>query len=416
MATRVKGTQDFLDLTLYNFIIEKAREHLGVYSYTEIATPIIEHTALFERSLGEHTDVVSKEMFLIQPRAESKDQLCLRPEATASTVRAFVDNKIATTPWKVFSHGPMFRYERPQKGRYRQFHQLSIECIGASSGASDAQFITMLDRFFHETLQSKNYALLINFLGCDDDRKAYQSALKTFLTTVDAQICDTCKVRKEHNIMRIFDCKNPECAVVYRDAPHIAECLCPACAVEWQTLKEQLELLSVSYTYRPMLVRGLDYYNKTVFEFVSNDLGAQNAFCGGGRYDKLVGWLGAKKDQPSLGAAIGLERLMLVLENNKDILPIPQPKPLHAILPVSPEQHTLALLLADVLHANTLTTQVFLDGDSLKSMMRKANKLGAAYCLILGEDEQHAKTVTVKNMGSGQTDTIPQIEAVKFLQ
>lgn len=415
MITRVKGTQDFLDLRLYNFIISHIKKHVKKYHFTEIATPIIEPVELFKRSLGEYTDVVSKEMFIIDT-GESKEKICLRPEVTASTLRAFIENGIQQTPWKVFSYGPMFRYERPQKGRYRQFNQINIEVIGSSAITQDAQLITMLDRFFHEQLNLNSYALQINFLGCFEDRKLYQGLLREFLTGPQAEgICNTCKERTKRNIMRIFDCKNPQCQIVYRDAPFIIDNLCKICDHEWKELQDALSLLSVSHAIKPTLVRGLDYYNKTVFEFVSNNLGAQNAFCGGGRYDQLVEQLGGKQDQPSIGAAIGIERLMLLLEPFKDQLPIEQLPALNVILPLSEKQHMLALLLADTLQAAGHAVDVLFEG-SMKSMMRKANKMGAQHVLILGDEEQEKKEVTIKNMMTGEELRLAQVEAVEYLK
>lgn len=414
---RVKGTQDFLDLRLFNFIVDAAKKHLQTYHFTEIATPLIESVELFKRSLGVYTDVVSKEMFLIPSRHDDDDVMCLRPEATASILRAFIENGVQQVPWKVFTWGPMFRYERPQKGRYRQFHQINVEIIGSAAVAQDVYFITMLDRFFHEKLHLNNYALLINYLGCFDDRKAYQLVLRDFLQSPEAAgICDACTERKDKNIMRIFDCKNPECQRIYQSAPQIIDSLCSACQTEWAQLREQLHLLSVSYACKPTLVRGLDYYSKTVFEFVSYDLGAQNTFCGGGRYDQLVTQLGGKQDQPSIGAAMGLERLMLLLDTQHNNHPLSHLPALHVLMPMATQQVPLALLLADTLTAAGICTELLLDQDSLKSMLRHANKLGATYAIVIGEDEQASRTATVKNMTTGVQDTIAQIELVHYLK
>lgn len=419
MITRVKGTQDFLDLTLYHYIIERTRTHLMSHHFTEIMTPIIEHTELFQRSLGLATDVVSKEMFIIAPKGDATDvdaQIALRPEATAAIARAFVENGIQQTPWKVFTCGPMFRYERPQKGRYRQFHQVSIEMIGATSGAHDVHFITMLDRFFHERLTINNYALILNYLGCAADRALHRATLKAFLEKKGTGvICDLCTERSEKNIMRIFDCKNPTCQALYESAPHITDTLCAPCADEWQQIREQLELLSVSFVHKPTLVRGLDYYSKIVFEFVSNNLGAQNAFCAGGRYDSLISEVGGKQDQPSIGAAFGIERLMLMLEPLKNNLMLPQQPKLHMIMPLGAQQHAVALLLADMLQAHGFTIDVCLDGDSIKNMLRKANKLGAAYCLIIGDEEQQLNQVMVKNMMTGGGERVAQSGVIAYL-
>ncbi|MDR3646809.1 MAG: histidine--tRNA ligase [Candidatus Babeliales bacterium] len=423
MIQKVKGTQDFIDLTLFNFIRNQTEKHLAEYNYTQIATPIIEHTELFLRSLGQHTDVVSKEMFIIQPKTESqelnslKEQICLRPEATAATVRAFIENSITDLPWKVFVMGPMFRYERPQKGRFRQFHQISIEIIGAKSISQDALLIKMLDQLFKKKFLLDNYAILLNFLGCYDDRAKFNEVLKAFLKTVDDKICDTCRERKNKNPLRIFDCKNPVCKEIYKDAPKTTDVLCASCQAEWESLKTTLELIAVSYAFAPTLVRGLDYYDKTVFEFVSDNLGAQNAFCGGGRYDRLISEISEnKQDHPAIGAAIGVERLILLLELIKDKLPIAHQTELNVILPLSTKQHILALLLTNELHAKGLNCDVLLEDTSVKNLMRKANKLGAKHCLILGEDEQANLEVTVKNMMTGEEKRVKQSDVAVYLK
>lgn len=408
MITKIKGTQDFIDLRLFNGIISLVRKHLTLYHFTEIETPIIEPTELFKRSLGTETDVVNKEMFLISSEKEP-GSMCLRPELTAPTVRAFIENGIQTVPWKVFTWGPCFRYERPQKGRFRQFHQVSMEVVGSASIAQDAQFIKMLDRLFHEQFKLNNYVLQINFLGCPQDRAAHREELKKFLTgSISSSLCETCLERREKNIMRVFDCKNEQCQNAYLKAPKILDHLCAPCEQEWQQLQQQLELLSVSCIIKPTLVRGLDYYNKTVFEFVSDNLGAQSTFCGGGRYDQLISQLGGKEDQPSVGAACGIERLMLLLEPTQDTLMLPPLPPLTVIIPMDKAQENLALLIADDLQAQGICVEPLLDGGSMKSMMRKANKEGAAYCIILGEQEQTDKTATVKNMITGQEQVVAQ--------
>lgn len=413
MVAKVKGTQDFVDLTLYNYIVNSASNFLDEYNFKQIKTPILEHLDLFKRSLGVTTDVVNKEMFIVQQEGEKKNPICLRPEATASTVRAFVENGIQNLPWKVFSVGPMFRYERPQKGRYRQFHQLNIESIGSENIYQDAEFIKMLDLFFSSKLKLDNYALQINFLGSFEDRKNFSTVLKKFLDTVISKICKTCLERKDTNTLRVLDCKNPDCQEVYTDAPKTVDNLSKESAEEWRKLQETLELLSVSFIANPKLVRGLDYYNKVVFEFVSTDLGAQSAFCAGGRYDALVKEISdSKQDVPSMGAAVGIERLMLLLENKEVAL---EEKPLHVVMPVSENQNVLALLISQELHRAGLATDVLLEGASLKSMMRKANKLGAKYALIIGEDEQKNRTVLVKNMLNSQENVINQPKLVEFL-
>lgn len=408
MISKVKGTQDFLDLTLYNFVVDTVKEHLATYNYTEIATPIIEHVDLFIRSVGEHTDIVNKEMFTLTTKGD--EVLCLRPEATASIARAFVNAPEIATPWKVFTVGPMFRYERPQKGRFRQFHQISIEVIGANAVAEDVLFITMLDKLFRKKFLLDNFVLVINYLGCPNDRQRFAEELIKFLNAHDEIICATCKDRKSKNTLRIFDCKNPQCQDLYKEAPKITDCLCTECALEWQQLKEQLDILSVSYVVSPLLVRGLDYYNKTVFEFVSSSLGAQNTFCGGGRYDQLIKLLGSKEDQPSIGAAMGLERLIDLVTLVRDKLPIKSTKTLTIIVPMSKQQHSLALLIAQDLLNNSIAVEPLFEDASVKSMMRKANKLGAKYVVIIGEEEHKNQTVTLKNMVTGEEKVIAQTQ------
>lgn len=413
MIPRVKGTQDYIKMDLYNLIIEKIKIELALYNFTEIATPIIEPVSLFIRSLGEHTDVVSKEMFIIQSRNEEKEQICLRPEMTASTMRAFLQNNITQFPWHVFSHGPLFRYERPQKGRYRQFHQVNIESIGTDSISYDIQLILLLDRFFHERLAINNYVLQLNFLGCTTDRERYHNELYTFVKQQGpTSLCNTCITRAQTNLLRIFDCKQEACQTVYNVAPKITDHLCNDCQSDWEQLQNSLHMLSVSYICNPKLVRGLDYYNKTVFEFISNALGAQNAFCGGGRYNQLATQLGAKQDIPAIGAALGIERVILLLEQQQTAT---DQRSFSVIIPFGPAQHALALLLADELHAGNICVDAFFDG-TMKQKMRQANAQGAAYVLLIGEDEQNENKVTVKNLQTGDQEKIDIIRVKEYLE
>ncbi len=414
MIQRIKGTQDFIDLKLFNFFIDNAKKFLKIYNFKQISTPILEPIELFKRSLGLETDVVSKEMYTVNTEVDN-DGICLRPEMTASTMRAFLNESIETIPFKVFSYGPVFRHERPQKGRYREFNQLNIEAIGTSSILQDVLFIKMLDRFFSETLKLDSYALTLNFLGCLSDRIKFRDKLYKFLSENIDKICDKCKVRKESNIMRVFDCKTESCQQLYKSGPHIADNLCAECNIEWTQLQENLQNLSVSFSYNHALVRGLDYYNKTVFEFSGTALGAQNAFCGGGRYDTLATQIGAKQDYPSIGAAVGIERVIIMLEEMKDKLILEQEPALNIIIPLEQAQKELALLLSDELQAANLCTEIFLDGESMKSMMRKANKLGAKYVIILGPDEQASRMATVKNMMTGAENKVSQKDLVKAL-
>lgn len=415
MIHKVKGTQDFLDTGLLMQLVHAAKKQVERYQFTEIITPLIEHIELFKRSLGTHTDVVSKEMFVIAPREGDAD-LCLRPEMTASTVRAFIENGVQRTPWRAFSWGPVFRYERPQKGRYRQFHQLNFEVIGAPSAYHDVELLVMLDSLFKDQLNITEYALHINFLGTPEDRQQYRAALAAFLEDVSSQMCETCRVRKDTNIMRVFDCKVPEDVTLYLQAPRITDFLSPESAAEWQLIQEQLLIQNIAYSVRPTLVRGLDYYNKLVFEFVSGSLGAQNAFCGGGRYDHLVAMLGGSQDQPCIGAAIGVERLLLVLEAQKKDQLLAHKPALTAIMPLAPAQQPLALLVARNLRDAGHCVETMLDGNSLKSMLRAADKLGVKYAAIIGESEQATQSVQLKNMMTGESELIKQIDLAERLK
>lgn len=414
MINRIKGTQDIIDSRYFLHIVHALQRHIDTYNFSEIILPIIEAGELFQRSLGAETDVVNKEMFYIKT-ADDKESICLRPEATASIMRACIENGIDNFPWKVFTTGAMFRYERPQKGRFRQFHQVSMEIIGAQSLAHDVELICMLDRFFRDTLALPSFALVLNFLGCPQDRTDFKQKLYAYLKDNHVQeLCPQCVVRLEKNVLRVFDCKNEQCQAIYAHAPHITQHLCTQCSEEWVDLKKQLHMLSVSYVEKPTLVRGLDYYSKTVFEFVSTQLGAQNAFCAGGRYDQLAKELGAKQDYPSIGAAIGIERIELMMRESESAIPKSH-ESLAVILPLSAQQHTLGLLLADELRAQQVTTDILFEG-SMKSMMRKADKKAARFVLIIGSEEQEKGIIKVKDMRSGSEYDIKQSEIVEFLQ
>ncbi len=415
MISRVKGTQDFLDLRLFNYLIKQFSAHAQNYHFNEISLPILEHTELFKRSLGVTTDVVSKEMYTVNTGHESSESICLRPEATAQTMRSYLEHQhLLKSPWRTFLAGSMFRHERPQKGRFREFHQISCEVIGSAAIDEDIWLITMLDRFFQEKLKLREFALHINFLGCAQDRAAHKKALVEFLDKNFDAICKDCKERKDKNTLRIFDCKTPSCQELYKKAPTIDAYLCESCVGEWKHVQDTLQQLSVAFSINTRLVRGLDYYTKTVFEFISLELGAQSTFCGGGRYDGLAEILGGPAT-PAIGAAMGIERLMLILEKHQDQLTLPELPALHAIIPMDQAQRALALLLADELVAAGLCVEICL-GDSMKSMLRKANKLGANYALILGSEEQQSHTVTIKNMITGEESKISQREAVKHLK
>ena len=403
MIPRVKGTQDSLDTSVLTYFLDRTKKYLQENAFSEVITPILEHAELFLRTLGQETDVVSKQMYMVQ--AGEDERICLRPEGTASVMRAYLEAHAGSNACaKLFTYGPMFRYERPQKGRYRQFSQLSMELVNARSILYDAYFIDLLDKLFSQVLRIPDFSLSLNFLGCSADRVAFKETLKLFLT--DKELCATCMIRKEKNILRIFDCKSAQCQSLYAHAPILTDHLCDCCAQQWSQLKDMLTLLSVSYKQVPTLVRGLDYYNKTVFEFTSSHLGSQDAFCSGGRYDGLAQELGAKNEVPAIGAAIGVERMGMILEAIAAGKPLVAPAPRYVFVPLDQEYTAVALELGKQLQGAGLVVDYVFDGDSIKTKMRRANAANAAYTLLIGSDEYAQKVVAVKTMATGAEERI----------
>lgn len=414
MIKRVKGTQDILNKAPYNSLITHLSERLIKSGYTEIETPVLEQLALFTHSVGTETDIVTKEMYTLSPN--NKDSFCLRPEGTAATMRAFLENKIDQTPWQVWSHGPMFRHERPQKGRWRQFSQCNIESIGITDISSDAQFIYMLDQIFSNQLKLTNYILEINYLGDKADRANHRSALARFLDAIESKICETCQIRKEKNILRVFDCKNETCKSLYLDAPRITDYISESSQKEWEQFQFYLEALSVKWVHNSQLVRGLDYYNKTVFEFSSNNLGAQNAFCGGGRYE-LAQILGHKTEVPSIGAAIGIERLLLLLESTENSVLDTKQKQSLLIAPLEEKYIPLALWGYQKTSEHNLPG-IYTGPGKLKKILKRADKENINFVIFIGDEEAESSTVALKNMETGETDKIKQevfVERLKSL-
>lgn len=419
MFPKVKGVADnFFDMPYWSGLIKKIEANIQCYNFSQINIPILEHVSLFQRGLGYDTDVVSKQMFIIKSKSDEKnssdtDAICLRPEGTAGTMRAFLENQNqAAFPIKVFFHGPMFRYERPQKGRMREFHQFNLEVIGAASILYDAQFIKMLQTLFADALEMQNFVLKINFLGESDDRKKFSLAFVAYLQPKAAELCEICNTRLNSNPLRILDCKSTDCQKLFTGAPKLCDFFSEKTKEEWQLLQDSLQELSVTFSIDDNLVRGLDYYNKTVFEFVCvDDLGAQNTFCGGGRYDGLSQQLGSKTLIPGLGCAIGLERLVMILQAQQIDVAI-KPNPLTCIIPLSPAQNKLALHVADFLIAHGKTVEILLDDAKIKNKMKRADDLKATWTLLLGDDEQKNNTVTIKNMTTGAQETVSQKEVV----
>jgi histidyl-tRNA synthetase len=379
---------------------ERAREVLEGCGFSEIRVPILERAELFSRSIGEGTDIVEKEMYTFEDR--SGDCITMRPEATASIVRAYIEHKMyAADPMaKLYSIGPMFRHERPQKGRHRQFHQINVEVFGISHPMIDAEVMAILMHYV-ALVDATGCRLHINSLGCPRCRLPYKESLRIFLGDHLPHLCQDCRRRMERNPLRAFDCKVQGCQEVMREAPLVGDYLCPECTEHFAGVKAYLEALGVPYEINPRMVRGLDYYTKTAFEVVAGGLGAQNAVAAGGRYDHLVAELGGP-DIPGIGFAIGMERLLLILPDEP--LP-PRPSLFIAALGEGPQREAFGLSYK--LNQAGIKTMIDYEGRSLKAQMRRADKFGARYVLIIGEDEQRDGQAILRDMAEGKQEEIP---------
>ncbi len=392
-----KGTQDILpdDAPKWYYIENKIREVLTKYGYQEIRTPAFEYTELFIRGIGESTDIVTKEMFTFPDRKERS--LTLRPEGTAPVVRAYLENKMgrASKVVKLFYIGSMFRCEKPQAGRFRQFNQFGIEVIGTKSPEVDVEVI-MAALEIYEKLGLKNLEIVINSVGCKKCRVDYIQKLKKFLRNKKDLLCSECVKRYEKNPLRVLDCKKDSCQKIMETAPMITENLCPECKLHFEEVKSHLDDFKIKYHIDHKLVRGLDYYTKTAFEIVCKGLGAQNAIAGGGRYDDLVEELGGKPT-PGVGFAAGIERMIMVMNQQK--INWPKPKCIDIfIVKVSAENKDTAFRLLQKIRNSGLSADLDYSNGSLKSQMRIANKIGARYTIIVGEEELSKDMVTLRNM------------------
>ncbi|MDL2272307.1 histidine--tRNA ligase [Desulfovibrio sp. OttesenSCG-928-I05] len=411
---RIKGFADIFspDSDVFSFLENTARRVYGSYGYEELRIPVLEFTELFTRGIGTETDVVQKEMFTFPDRKGRS--MTMRPEATAGVMRAYIDaSRHAKEPVsKFFSYGPMFRYERPQKGRMRQFHQINCECLGAQEPTADAEVILMLMLFLRE-LGIKNVTLELNSLGCRVCRPQYKETLHAFLAALDTeQLCEDCKRRMTTNPLRVLDCKVPGCKAATENAPTILEHNCPDCQAHFAVVRGILDASKVPYEINPRLVRGLDYYNRTTFEAVSHSIGAQGSIAGGGRYDGLVADLGGP-DVPGVGYAAGMERLALALAAEENWRLEEQTDFYIAVLDESAMQQ--GLLLAQTLREAGRRGEVAFAAKSLKSQMRQASKIGARKCLLLGGNEMAMKVVAVKDMESGDQVSAPMANILDFV-
>jgi histidyl-tRNA synthetase len=398
----IRGFSDILPPAIWRWrsLEERAREVLEAFGFSEIRVPILERAELFSRGIGEETDIVEKEMYAFADR--SGDLLTMRPEATASVVRAYIEHKLyATDPVaRLYSIGPMFRHERPQKGRLRQFHQINAEVFGIPHPTIDAEVMAIV-MYYLSLVGATRCALQINSLGCPRCRLPYKEKLQTFLNDHRSQLCGDCRRRMERNPLRAFDCKVEGCQKIMFDAPLISDYLCPACAGHLAAVRNYLETLEIAYEVNPRMVRGLDYYTKTAFEVVAEGLGAQNTVAAGGRYDCLVEALGGP-DIPGIGFAIGMERLLLIVPEEHHA---PTPSVFIAALGNEPQQ--VAFSLSYKLNRGGVRTMIDYEGRSLKAQMRRADKFGARYVLILGEDELRSGTATLRDMADGRQEELP---------
>ncbi|MBE3584764.1 histidine--tRNA ligase [Desulfofundulus thermocisternus] len=406
LTTRPRGTSDILpgEVEKWQYLEQVIYRLCREYGYSEIRTPIFEHTELFERGVGETTDIVQKEMYTFLDRGGRS--ITLRPEGTAAVVRAYLENKLyaGLQPVKLYYTGPMFRYDRPQAGRYRQFTQFGVEVLGSHDPALDAEVITMAMDFYGR-LGLKNLNLLINSVGCPRCRPVLREKLQDFFRARVDRLCSHCRGRLERNPLRILDCKEERCREAGKDAPTSLDYLCPDCEAHFQAVLKQLEKLGVAFTVNRSLVRGLDYYTNTAFEITVQGIGAQNSIGGGGRYNGLVKECGGP-DIPGIGFALGLERVLLTMEQQGIV--IPRPPKLDVFLAAADEAaRDRALVLVQRLRQEGLAVDMDYLGRSLKSQMKYAGKLGVGLVVILGSDELERGVVTLRNMSAGSQREIP---------
>ena len=407
-----KGTKDVLPAESYKwqFIEGMAREVAASFNVKEIRTPTFEHTELFQRGVGNTTDIVTKEMYTFLDKGNRS--ITLKPEGTAGTVRSFIENGLfsGVLPLKMYYITPAFRYERPQAGRLREFHQFGVEIFGAKGAETDAEAIIIAN-----TLLSKlgiSVKLKLNSIGCPECRKRYNEALKAFFAPHLDALCYDCKTRFEKNPLRLLDCKEEGCKAINADAPIILDYLCEDCAQHFELVKDYLQMAGVEYEIDDRIVRGLDYYTRTVFEFVASGIGAQGTVCAGGRYDGLIEELGGKS-VPAVGFAAGLERLLIVMEQSG--VEIPQPKaPTVYFAGMDRESRKQCFRLCTVLREAGINAEIDQMDRSVKAQFKYADKLGVQYVAVIGESELSEQAMNVKNMQNGESEKVAFADAVAY--
>ncbi len=401
MISIPKGTKDVLPSESYkwHYIENTVREVARLFGANEVRTPTFEHTELFLRGVGDTTDIVNKEMYTFEDKGNRS--ITLKPEGTAGVARAYIENSLfnAPQPTKMYYITPVFRYERPQAGRLREHHQFGVEFYGSYSPQADVEVMSLAKSIFAK-LGVKDLQLNINSIGCKSCRKDYNKALREYFSSKIDGMCATCKERLDKNPLRILDCKEEKCKAIVKDAPSTIDYLCEDCKSHHESVRKGLTSIGLEYTVNPRIVRGLDYYARTVFEFISTGIGAQGTVCGGGRYNDLVEQVGGKPT-PAVGFGMGIERLIMVLESLG--LPIGEPyAPTVYIAPMCDKARDVALTIANDLRAKGISSEFDVMDRSFKAQMKYADKLSADFVIIIGEDELKANKLAVKNMKTGE--------------
>lgn len=401
LTKKVRGTEDVLpkDSYRWQFVEDIMRKESSAFGYKEIRTPVFEHTNLFARGVGETTDVVQKEMYTFDTKGG--ESITLRPEGTAGAARALLEHAIYNDglPVKASYFVSCYRYEKPQAGRLREFHQFGLECYGTSDPAADAELICAAKSIF-DRLQIKNLRLELNSIGCPTCRQKYHEALKAYFESSKDELCETCLGRLDRNPMRILDCKSPVCSKIADNAPKVLDYLCDECADHFEKVKALLTKAGVEYIVNPTIVRGLDYYTKTVFEFVSTDIGAQATVCGGGRYDGLIEQLGGQH-MPSLGFALGIERLLMLMDAQGIEIEKPATCDIY-FASMGDDAQAKAFELTQKVRSASLYAECDVVGRGLRAQMKYADKIGAKFSLVIGDNEIAENKAKLKNMQSGE--------------
>lgn len=401
-----KGTKDVVpqESGKWQYLESVIRGVAAKYGINEVRTPVIEHTELFARGVGDTTDIVQKEMYTFPDKGGRS--ITLKPEGTAGVVRMYIENKLfnEAQPTKMYYlYNPIFRYERPQAGRLREHHQFGIEVFGSPEASVDAECISVAVEVL-EKIGLKNLEVKLNSIGCPECRPKYNAALKAYLEAHKDSLCSTCVERLERNPLRILDCKNEECKEICRNAPHVLDWLCDDCAGHFEKLKKYLDIIGIKYSVDPMIVRGLDYYTKTVFEIVSSDIGSQSAVGGGGRYDLLVGQLGGTPT-PAVGFGMGMERVLLVAQNQGVKFPEPSPFDLY-VVSAGERAYDAAYKLTSDIRGYGMKADCDHMGRSVKAQFKYAGKLNVRYVATIGDEELETNTVRLKEMASGIEETV----------